>query len=58
MLILRATIDIAKPIISEARCAVSVKMAIELARMPPVIWAAIKKMDTIETILSFFIAFW
>ena len=31
-----ATIDIMKPIISEARCAVSVKIAIELARYPPI----------------------
>lgn len=30
-----ATIEIMKPIISEAKCAVSVKIAIELARYPP-----------------------
>jgi len=35
MVILRATIDIIKPIISEAKCAVSVKMAIEFAKYPP-----------------------
>lgn len=30
-----ATIDIMKPIISDAKCAVSVKIAIELAKYPP-----------------------
>jgi len=33
--IFMATIDIMKPTMSEARCAVSVKIAIEFARYPP-----------------------
>lgn len=57
ILILSAIMDILKPIMSEARCAVSVKIAIELARYPPVIWAAIKNIETNETIFSFLIAF-
>lgn len=34
--IFMATIDIMKPTISEAKCAVSVKIAIEFARYPPI----------------------
>lgn len=36
LLILSERIDIPNPSMSEPRCAVSVKMAIELARYPPV----------------------
>ena len=52
---LRAAIDMANPIISELRCAVSVKIAIELAKYPPTNYAAMKNMDTNETHFSFFI---
>jgi hypothetical protein len=55
-LILRAIIDIPKPIISEPKCAVSVYIAIELAKYPPMIYTVIKKIETNETSLSFFIA--
>ena len=55
--ILSAIILMANPIISEARCAVSVKIAIEFARYPPVIWAAMKNTDTKETHFSFHIAY-
>ena len=47
--ILRAPIEMANPIISELRCAVSVKIAIELARYPPTNYAAMKNMDTNDT---------
>ena len=53
--ILRATIEKAKPIISEARCAVSVNMAMEFAKIPPVSYAAIKNTETNETIFNFLI---
>ena len=44
-----ATIDIMKPTISEPRCAVSVKIAIEFARYPPIHYAMMKKIDTDDT---------
>jgi len=50
-------IEIANPTRSEAKWAVSVKMAIEFDIIPPVICTAIKKHETKETIISFFIAF-
>ena len=53
--ILRATIEKPKPIISEARWAVSVNMAIELAKIPPVSYAAMKNTDTNATIFNFLI---
>ena len=53
--ILRAIIEKAKPIISEARCAVSVNMAMEFAKIPPVSYAAIKNTETNETIFNFLI---
>jgi len=46
----------AKPIISEAKCAESVKMAIELAQIPPMTWTTMKIRETKEAIRSFFIA--
>lgn len=55
--IVNDTIDIAKPTKSEARCAVSVKIAIELDRIPPMIYAIMKNTDTNETSISFFRAF-
>ena len=48
--------EIAKPTRSEARWAESVKMAIELARIPPVSCATMKKLDTTVAVQSFFIA--
>jgi len=45
----RAPIEMANPTISEVRCAVSVKIAIELAKYPPTNYAAIKNIDTNET---------
>ena len=53
--ILRAAIDILNPMTSEARCAVSVKMAIEFARYPPINCAIMKKRDTKDTSFNFFI---
>jgi hypothetical protein len=48
----------AKPIISEARCAESVKMAIDFARYPPTTWTIMKKNETKHAISNFFIAVW
>ena len=53
---LRAIIDIPNPIISEDKWAVSVKMAILLAKYPPTSWTAMKKMETKDTSFSFFMA--
>lgn len=49
--------EIPNPTRSEARWAVSVKMAIELERIPPVICTAMKKTETKETMSSFLIDF-
>ena len=54
--IVRARIDIPKPSISLAKCAESVKIAIEPAIYPPMSCAVMKKTDTIETVISFFFA--
>ena len=51
---LSAKIEIPKPSRSEAKCAESVKIAIEPAIQPPIIWAVMKNTDTIETVISFF----
>ena len=48
--------DIAKPNISEAKCAESVKMAMDLAKMPPVICKITNKKDTRTAIVSLRIA--
>jgi len=47
--ILIANMDIMKPIMSEPKCAVSVKIAIEFAKYPPMHYAMIKKIDTNDT---------
>lgn len=47
--IFMATIDIINPTISDAKWAVSVKIAIELARYPPIHYAIIKKIETNDT---------
>ena len=52
----KAKIETAKPIKSLARCAESVKMAMEPAIYPPMSYAVMKKVDTIETVMSFFLA--
>jgi len=39
---------------SEARCAESVKIAIEPAIYPPISYAVMKKTDTNDTVKSFF----
>ena len=52
----KAKIETAKPIKSLARCAESVKMAMEPAIYPPISCAVMKKVDTIETVMSFFFA--
>ena len=49
-------IEIAKPIISDARWAESVKMAIDFARYPPTTWTIMKKNETKHAISNFFIA--
>ena len=54
--IVNARIEMPKPSISLARCAESVKMAIEPAIYPPMSCAVMKKTDTIETVMSFFLA--
>ena len=54
--IVRAKIETAKPIKSLARCAESVKIAMELAMYPPMSCAEMKKVDTIETVINFFLA--
>lgn len=46
-----------KPSMSEARCAESVKMAIDPAIYPPISCAVMKKTETIETVMSLFIDF-
>ena len=51
--ILSAVMENANPIISDARCAVSVKIAIEFAIIPPVSYAAMKKTETKATHLNF-----
>ena len=48
-----ATINIINPIISEPKCAVSVKIAIEFARYPPMHYAIMKKIDTKDTNFNF-----
>ena len=50
-------IEIPKPTRSEARWAVSVKIAMEFDIIPPVIWTAMKKTETKETINSLRIDF-
>ena len=45
-----------KPSISDARWAESVKIAIEPARYPPISYAVMKKIETIDTVSSFFFA--
>jgi hypothetical protein len=50
---LSAAIDMANPTISEVRCAVSVKIAMELARYPPTNYAAMKNIDTNDTHFNF-----
>ena len=52
----KARIETAKPIKSLARCAESVNMAIEPAIYPPISCKVMKKVDTIETVISFFFA--
>jgi hypothetical protein len=47
--------DMAKPIISVERCAVSVMIAMEPERYPPMHYAMMKKMVTNETKYSFFL---
>lgn len=44
--------DIPNPTKSDAKCAVSVKMAIEFDKIPPVIYTAMKNTDTNDTINS------
>jgi hypothetical protein len=46
----------ANPMISERRCAVSVKMAIEPESIPPAVYTAMKKKDTKVTKRSFLMA--
>jgi len=49
--------DIANPIRSEAKCAESVKIAMDCARYPPMSYAAMKKKETKATSNNFFSAF-
>ena len=51
-LIFKASIDIANPIKSEAKCAVSVKIAIELEIYPPISYTIIKNTETQVASLS------
>ena len=51
--IVNAIIDIANPIMSAAKWAVSVKMAIELAKYPPMHWAIMKKKVTVDANFNF-----
>lgn len=50
-------IEMAKPTISERRWAVSVKIAMELERIPPIVYAMMKNTETSETRRSLRIAF-
>lgn len=50
-------IEIAKPTKSDARWAVSVKMAIELDKIPPIIYAIMKNTETVATNVSLRMAF-
>ena len=54
--IVRAKIETAKPTKSLAKCAESVKIAMDPAIYPPMSCAVMKKVDTIETVISFFFA--
>ena len=49
---LRDRIEIAKPNISEAKCAESVKMAMDFAMIPPAICKMTKRNDTEVAIVS------
>ena len=51
---LSAMMEIPNPSMSEAKCAESVKMAMEPAMYPPISCAVMKKTDTMLTVMSFF----
>lgn len=53
----RAIIEMPKPMTSEAMCAASDMIAIELAKIPPVISMAMKMREVRSTIISFLVAF-
>ena len=50
-------IEIAKPTKSESKWAVSVKIAMEFERIPPITYAMMKNTETKETKHNFLIAF-
>ena len=50
-----AIIDIMNPTISDVKCAVSVKIAIELARYPPMHYATMKNVETNDTNFNLYI---
>ena len=49
-------IEMPKPSRSEARCAESVKIAMDPAMYPPINCSVMKKTETTDTVMSFFMA--